>query len=78
MAKHSQTPSRNVPVPDDSEDRYAAWLGEALALAAEAVGSGDVPVGAIVGGILARTGIKDVLGQKMRDQKRDQGPTDTP
>ena len=48
MAKHSQTPSRNVPVPDDSEDRYAAWLGEALALAAEAVGSGDVPVGAIV------------------------------
>ncbi|TQM64637.1 nucleoside deaminase [Humibacillus xanthopallidus] len=48
MAKHSQTPSRNEPVPDDAEERYAAWLGEALTLASAARSTGDVPVGAIV------------------------------
>ncbi len=48
MPKHSQTPSRNEPVPDDAEGRYAAWLGEALTLASGARSTGDVPVGAIV------------------------------
>jgi tRNA(adenine34) deaminase len=33
------------PAPDD---RYAAWMGEALDLAATAARSGDVPVGAVV------------------------------
>ena len=48
MARHPQTPSRNVSVPDDAEERYAAWLGEALTLASGARSTGDVPVGAIV------------------------------
>ena len=50
MAKHPQTPSGAVPapVPADAEERYAAWLGEALALASAARSTEDVPVGAIV------------------------------
>jgi len=35
-------------VPGDAEERYAAWLDEALGLASAAQSTGDVPVGAIV------------------------------
>ena len=48
MAKHPQTPSLNASASDDAEQRYAAWLGETLTLAADALATGDVPVGAIV------------------------------
>jgi tRNA(adenine34) deaminase len=68
VAKHSQTPSRYLPVPDDAEERYAAWLGEALALAAETVGSGDVPVGAVV---VAPDGVIVGRGRNQREERGD-------
>ena len=45
MAKRSETPGKS---PASSPETYAAWMGEALELAAAAVGSQDVPVGALV------------------------------
>ncbi len=45
MAKRSETPGKS-PVP--SPETYAAWMGQALELAAAAAGSEDVPVGALV------------------------------
>ena len=45
MAKRSETPGkRSVPAPET----YAAWMGQALELAAATVGAQDVPVGALV------------------------------
>ncbi|GAB3886865.1 nucleoside deaminase [Terrabacter terrigena] len=45
MPKRSETPGKR-PVP--SPESYADWMGLALELAAAAVGSQDVPVGALV------------------------------
>ncbi|MEO7132310.1 MAG: nucleoside deaminase [Dermatophilaceae bacterium] len=46
MAKERETPvTHEIP---DPATTYAEWLGEALALAAAAVESDDVPVGAVV------------------------------
>lgn len=45
MPKRSETPGKS-PVP--SPESCAAWMGQALELAAAAAGSQDVPVGALV------------------------------
>ena len=45
MAKRSETPRK---ASERDPETYAAWLGEALDLAAATVGSQDVPVGALV------------------------------
>ena len=45
MAKRSETPGNGSVA---ASETYAAWLGEALDLAAATVGAQDVPVGALV------------------------------
>ncbi|HKX68149.1 MAG TPA: nucleoside deaminase [Intrasporangium sp.] len=65
MAKDSETP-----VTDSAADaeRYSAWVGEALELAARTDGSDDVPVGALV------IGADDVVigrGRNVREQLGD-------
>lgn len=64
MAKRSETPT-NGSAP--SPETYAAWLGQALDLAAATVGSQDVPVGALVldpgGAVLGRgRNVREELG----------------
>jgi tRNA(adenine34) deaminase len=64
VAKRSETPGkRSVPTPET----YAAWLGQALDLAAATAGSQDVPVGALVvdteGGVVGRgRNVREELG----------------
>jgi tRNA(adenine34) deaminase len=48
VAKDSHSPARGPRIRAGGEQRYAAWLGEALELAAGALATGDVPVGAVV------------------------------
>ncbi len=48
MAKDSQPSARGPRTRAGVEQQYAAWLGEALELAAGALATGDVPVGAVV------------------------------
>jgi len=52
------------------DERYAAWMGEALDLAAVAATEGDVPVGAVV---LAPDG--EVLGRGRNRREVDADPT---
>ena len=60
MAKQSETSSApaHSPLAAPTAETYAAWVGETLALAAAAVGSEDVPVGALV-----VSGDGEILGQ---------------
>ncbi|CAN7542534.1 nucleoside deaminase [Terrabacter sp. LjRoot27] len=64
MAKRSETPGKSsVPAPET----YAAWVGQALDLAAATAGSQDVPVGALVvdpeGGVVGRgRNVREELG----------------
>ena len=65
MAKRFETPGKSsVPTPET----YAAWVGQALDLAAATVGSQDVPVGALVvdpeGGVVGR-------GRNVREERGD-------
>jgi tRNA(adenine34) deaminase len=65
VAKRSETPDKSsVPAPET----YAAWVGQALDLAAATVGSQDVPVGALVvgpeGGVMGR-------GRNIREERGD-------
>ena len=65
MARDSETP---VTDGADVAQRYAAWVGEALELAARTSGSDDVPVGALV------IGADDVVigrGRNVREQLGD-------
>ncbi len=50
MAKQSETPSAPAPaaLTAPTPETYADWVGQSLDLAAAAVGSQDVPVGALV------------------------------
>lgn len=65
MAKDSETAETDATT---TADTYAAWLGEALALAAAAVGSEDVPVGALVVG---SDGIVVGRGRNVREERGD-------
>ncbi|WP_147062265.1 nucleoside deaminase [Terrabacter aerolatus] len=64
MAKRSETPGKaSVPPPET----YAAWMGQALELAAATAGAQDVPVGALVvapdGGVVGRGhNVREELG----------------
>jgi tRNA(adenine34) deaminase len=58
------TPLRG-PAPDE---QYAAWMGLALDLAAEATGDGDVPVGAVV---VAPDGAVIGRGRNLREAQAD-------
>ncbi|WP_030200994.1 nucleoside deaminase [Terrabacter tumescens] len=64
MAKRSETPGKgSVPAPET----YAAWLGQALDLAAATAGAQDVPVGALVvdpdGAVIGRgRNVREELG----------------
>ncbi|WP_256796255.1 nucleoside deaminase [Terrabacter sp. Ter38] len=65
MAKRSETPDKtSVP----ARETYAAWVGQALDLAAATVGAQDVPVGALVvgpeGGVVGR-------GRNIREERGD-------
>ncbi len=65
MAKDSETPVTDAAA---VSERYAAWVGEALELAARTGGSEDVPVGAVV------IGADEVVigrGRNMREQLGD-------
>ena len=59
--------STRGPLPDP---RYAAWMGRALALAAEAAADGDVPVGAVV---VSPEG--EVVGEGRNRREADGDPT---
>ncbi|MGO4596765.1 nucleoside deaminase [Terrabacter sp. 2RAF25] len=65
MAKRSETPGKS-PVP--SPESYAAWMGQALELAAAAAGSQDVPVGALV---VDRAGEVVGRGRNVREELGD-------
>lgn len=65
MAKDSET------VPTDATtiaETYAAWLGDALELAAAAAGSQDVPVGALV---VSPEGVVVGRGRNVREERGD-------
>jgi tRNA(adenine34) deaminase len=69
VPKQSETPSATpstTSVP--TAETYAAWLGEALRLAAAAVGSEDVPVGALV---IAPDGEVIGRGRNVREEQGD-------
>ena len=70
MATDSQTPPSTVSGGGGAEQRYAVWLGEALILAREAVGTGDVPVGAVV---LDPSGV--VIGRGRNEREATGDPT---
>ncbi|MEW1954294.1 nucleoside deaminase [Terrabacter sp. NPDC080008] len=65
MARGSETPRKSSVT---SPEAYAAWLGDALELAAATVGSQDVPVGALLvdpdGAVLGR-------GRNVREENGD-------
>jgi tRNA(adenine34) deaminase len=67
---HPQSPPATAAAGSDQEQRYAAWLGEALVLAREALGTGDVPVGAVV---LDRDGT--VVGRGRNEREGTGDPT---
>ncbi|WP_345508045.1 nucleoside deaminase [Terrabacter aeriphilus] len=65
MAKRSDSPDeRAVPTPET----YAAWMGQALELAAATARSQDVPVGALV---VARDGAVVGRGHNVREERGD-------
>ncbi|MCU1535941.1 MAG: tRNA-adenosine deaminase [Humibacillus sp.] len=70
MPTSSQTPSRAAPDGGGAEQRYAAWLGEALALAREALATADVPVGAVV---VDPSGV--VIGRGCNEREANGDPT---
>lgn len=65
MAKQSESAQQDVV---DDPERYAAWLGEALELAAASGGSEDVPVGALV---VALDGSVVGRGHNVREERGD-------
>ena len=65
MPKRSETPGKS-PVP--SPEAYAEWMDLALALAADAAGSQDVPVGALV---VDRDGEVVGRGRNVREERGD-------
>ncbi|EWT00669.1 cytidine deaminase [Intrasporangium oryzae NRRL B-24470] len=62
MKKDSETPAGG------SVETYAAWLGEALAVASEAASSEDVPVGAVV---VDPEGVVIARGRNVREERGD-------